>query len=265
MDGRPLILVTNDDGLDSPGLAAAAEAVADLGELLLAAPATQQTSMSRAFVTGPAVGAVQPREISVNGETVTGYAVTGTPVQAVAHALIELAGRRPELCVSGINYGENVGADLTISGTIGAALEAHAYGVPGVAVSLQADISEWRTYGERDWAAAKHFTRRFARQVLAEGLPDDVALINVNVPHGATPRTQVRRTRQSRRRYYVHVHPGPRTLADPVRLRIRTLVEPDLLEPDSDVRAVACDGVVSVTPLTWSMTAATGWQPAAGP
>jgi 5'-nucleotidase len=100
MDGRPLILITNDDdGLDSPGLAAAAEAVADLGELLLAAPATQQTSMSGAFVTGPAIGAVQPREVSVNGATVTGYAVTGMHVQAVAHALIELAGRPPS-CAS---------------------------------------------------------------------------------------------------------------------------------------------------------------------
>jgi polyhydroxyalkanoate synthase len=74
-----------------------------------------------------------------------------------------------------------------------------------VAVSLQADISEWQTHGDRDWTAAKHFTRMFARQVLAEGLPGDVALISVNVPHGATPQTEVRRTRQSRRllRYYV--------------------------------------------------------------
>ena len=264
MPEPPLILVTNDDGMDSPGLRAAAEAVAGLGHLLLVAPATQQTAMSRAFVTGPAIGAVRAREVKLDGGPVTGYAVTGTPVQAVAHALIELAGRTPDLCVSGINYGENVGADLTISGTIGAALEAHAYGVPGVAVSLQADISQWRSYGDRDWTAARHFTRRFARQVLSEGLPGDVALLNVNVPRHATPGTAVRQTVQSRRRYYVHVHPGARTLADPVRLRITTIVEPDLLEPDSDVRAVACDGVVSVTPLTWSMTAATDWRPAAG-
>jgi 5'/3'-nucleotidase len=262
MARHPLILVTNDDGLNSPGLLAAAEAIADLGDLLIAAPASQQTSMSRAFMTGPAVGAVQAQELTILGKTVTGYAVSGTPAQAVTHAMVELASQRPDLCVSGVNYGENIGADLTISGTIGAALEAHAYGIPGLAVSAQADISQWRSHGERDWGAARYFTRRFARQILSEGLPGDVALININVPDRATPQTEVRRTVQSRRRYYVYLPPRTRALAEPVRLQIRTVVEPELLEPDSDIRAVACDGVVSVTPLTWSMTARTDWQPA---
>ena len=164
--------------------------------------------------------------------------------------------------MSGINYGENIGPDLTISGTIGAALEADAYGIPGLAVSVQADISQWRAHGERDWGTAKYFTRRLAGQILSEGLPRDVALINLNVPNGSTPQTELRRTVQSRRRYYVTVPPGPRSLAEPVKLDIRTVVEPDLLEPDSDIRAIACDGVISVTPLTWSITARTDWQPA---
>jgi 5'-nucleotidase len=263
MARRPLILVTNDDGLNSPGLLAAAEAVADLGDLLIAAPANQQTSMSRAFMTGPTVGAVQARELTILGKPVTGYAVSGTPMQAVTHAMVELTDQRPDLCVSGVNYGENIGADLTISGTIGAALEAHAYDIPGLAVSVQAaDISQWRSHGERDWGTARYFTRRFACQILSEGLPEDVALININVPNGATPQTEVRRTVQSRRRYYVHMPPGARSLADPVRLEIRIVVEPELLEPDSDIRAAACDGVISATPLTWSMTARTDWQPA---
>jgi 5'-nucleotidase len=262
MARHQLILVTNDDGLNSPGLLAAAEAVADLGDLLIAAPASQQTSMSRAFMTGPTVGAVQAQELTILGKPVTGYAVSGTPAQAVTHAMAELASQRPDLCVSGVNYGENIGADLTISGTIGAALEAHAYGIPGLAVSVQADISQWRSHGERDWGPARYFTRRLARLVLSEGLPGDVAVININVPNGATPKTEVRRTAQSRRRYYVYMPPGTRALAEPVRLQIRTVVEPALLEPDSDIRAVACDGVVSATPLTWSMTARTDWQPA---
>ena len=262
MARHPLILVTNDDGLNSPGLLAAAEAVADLGDLLIAAPASQQTSMSRAFMTGPTVGAVQARELTILGKPVTGYAVSGTPMQAVIHAMVELTDRRPDLCVSGVNYGENIGADLAVSGTIGAALEADAYGIPGLAVSVQADVSQWRSHGERDWGMARYFTRRFARQILSEGLPEDVALINLNVPDGATPQTEVRRTMQSRRRYYVRMPPGTRSLADPVRLEIRTVVEPELLEPDSDIRAVACDAVISATPLTWSMTARTDWQPA---
>jgi broad specificity polyphosphatase/5'/3'-nucleotidase SurE len=108
----------------------------------------------------------------------------------------------------------------------------------------------------------RYFTRRLARQILSEGLPGDVAVININVPDRATPKTEVRRTVRSRRRYYVYLPPGTRALAEPVRLQIRTVVKPELLEPDSDIRAVACDGVVSVTPLTWSMTARTDWQPA---
>jgi len=263
MARHPLILVTNDDGLNSPGLLAAAEAIADLGDLLIVAPERQQTSMSRAFITGPTVGAVQAQELTILGKPVTSYAVSGTPAQAVTHAMVELASQRPDLCVSGVNYGENIGADLTISGTIGAALEASAYGIPGLAVSVQAGISQWRSHGERDWGPARYFTRRLARQILSEGLPGDVAVININVPDRATPKTEVRRTVQSRRRYYVYLPPPARALAEPVRLQIRTVVEPELLEPDSDIRAVACDGVVSVTPLTWSMTARTDWQPAA--
>jgi len=261
MAERPLILVTNDDGIASPGLQAAAEAVAPLGDLLVVAPATQQTSMSRAFTKGRDVGAVVRTDFFVEGREVEAYSVAGSPVLAVAHALLELAPRLPALCVSGINYGENCGAAITVSGTIGAALEAELYGVPGLASSLQVDVSEWHSYGDMDWSAAKHFTRLFAEQILVEGLPDEVSLLNLNVPRGATPVTEVRRTVQSRQRYYAQVRPETRVLADPVRLRVEVVVDHEALEDDSDVYAVVRDRVVSVTPLTWSMTAVTTWQP----
>jgi 5'-nucleotidase len=259
---QPLILVTNDDGLHSPGLLAAAEAVADLGELLIAAPATQQTSMSRAFVTGAEIGAITRHELSVAGRSVPGYAVVGSPVVAVTHALLELAQRTPDLCISGINYGENVGGALGVSGTVAAALEAEVHGVPGIAASVQVDIASWRTFDDLDWGAARHFTRALARQVLADGLPPDVAVINLNVPRAATPTTEIRRTVQSRQPYYVHSLPdGTRVPTDPLALRIAATVDADRLEADSDIRAIVYDGVVSVTPLSWSMTAHTDWQP----
>ena len=261
---RPLILVTNDDGLHSPGLLAAAEAVIDLGDLLIAAPATQQTSMSRAFVTGDDIGAITRHELHVAGRTVAGYSVVGSPVVAVTHALLELATRVPDLCISGINYGENVGGALGVSGTVSAALEAEAHGVPGVAASVQVDVAAWRRFDDLDWSAAQHFTRALARQVLADGLPPDVAVLNVNIPRGATPNTEIRRTVQSRQPYYVHSLPeGTRVPTDPLRLQIAAEVNADQLEPDSDVRAIVCDGVVSVTPLSWSMTAHTDWEPRA--
>ena len=259
---RPLILVTNDDGLESPGLHAAAEAVADLGDLLIAAPASQQTSMSRAFVTGDGVGAITRHELQVAGRSVAAYSIVGSPVVAVTHALLELADRLPDLCLSGINYGENVGGALGVSGTVAAALEAEAHGIPGVAASMQVDISQWRHFADIDWTAAGFFTRLLAQQVLTDGLPDDVAVLNLNVPRGATASTELRRTVQSRQPYYVHSLPaGTRVLTDPLRLRIAASVDTDQLEADSDIRAVICDGVASVTPLSWSMTARTDWRP----
>ena len=151
---RPLILVTNDDGLHSPGLRAAADAVTDLGDLLIVAPATQQTSMSRAFVTGDDIGAITRHDLHVAGRNVAGYSVVGSPVVAVTHALLELADRTPDLCISGINYGENVGGALGVSGTVSAALEAEAHGVPGIAASVQVDVASWRTFDDLDWRAA---------------------------------------------------------------------------------------------------------------
>ena len=87
MPEPPLILITNDDGMDSPGLHAAAEAVAGLGDLLLVAPATQQTAMSRAFVTDAGAGVVERVTRHIGGQEVPGYAITGSPVMAVTHAV----------------------------------------------------------------------------------------------------------------------------------------------------------------------------------
>jgi 5'-nucleotidase len=199
----PLILVTNDDGLQSPGLLAAAEAVAGLGELLIAAPATQQSAMSRAVVRDVRAGVIERTEFQVDGRTVPGYAISGSPVMAVMHAVLELAERPVSLCVSGINYGENIGAAIAGSGTVGAALEADGYGIPGIAAGVTVAVSEWRTFGPVDWTAAKHFIRLLAEQVLTEGMPDGVSVLNLNVPRTATPQTELRKTTQSRQPYYV--------------------------------------------------------------
>jgi 5'/3'-nucleotidase len=258
----PLILVTNDDGLLSPGLHAAAEAVADLGDLLLAAPATQQTAMSRAFVRDAGAGVVERVEMHVAGRTVPGFAISGSPVMAVTHAVLELAERPIGLCISGINYGENIGGTIGVSGTIGAALEAEAYGIPSIAVAITAQVSEWRTFGAVDWTAARHFTRRLARQVLDEGMPDGVSVLNLNVPRSATTQTELRKTVQSRQPYYVRSRPSSgRRLDEPYQFAVEAVVDWDRLEPGTDIHAVIGDQVASVTPLTWRMTADTDWVP----
>ena len=265
MPEPPLILVTNDDGLDSPGLRAAAEAVADLGDLLLVAPVTQQTAMSRAFVTDAGAGVVQRVTILVAGRTVPGYAVSGSPVMAVTHAVLELAERPIRLSVSGINYGENIGSTIGVSGTVGAAFEADAYGIPSIAAAITAQVSEWRTFGTLDWTAARHFTRLLARQVLDQGMPEGVSVLNLNVPRSATTRTELRRTVQSQQPYYVRRGPASaRPLDQPYQFPVEVVVDRDRLEPGTDIHAIVCDQVASVTPLTWQMTAHTDWMPPAG-
>lgn len=261
MTSRPLILVTNDDGIASPGLRAAAEAVVDLGDLLVVAPATGQTSMSRALSSGPDVGAITTTVLQVGGRAVTAYAVTASPALAVSHAMLELADRRPSLCVSGINYGENIGGGLGVSGTIGAAMQAVSFDMPALAASLQVDVSDWHAADERDWSAVISFTRLLATQILDEGLPDEVALVNLNVPDSATSSTPWRQTTQSRLAYYLQTRPGKRDRGTPVRLGVEVNPDRSRIESGSDVEALVLDRVVSVTPLAWSWTADTSWRP----
>jgi 5'-nucleotidase len=260
----PLILVTNDDGIRSPGLLAAAEAVVGLGDLLLVAPSTQQTSMSRAIAHDARAGVIDRVDVVVGGRAVPGYAVSGSPALVVTHAVLELAERPIGLCVSGINYGENIGGSIAVSGTVGAAMEAAGHGIPGIAASITVQVSQWRTFAAVDWTAARHFTRLLAAQVLADGLPDGVSVLNLNVPQGATPGTELRKTAQSRQPYYVRRRPDPaRPLDRPYQFAVDVVVDWDSLEPGTDIHAVVRDQVASVTPLTWRMAVDTGWEPTA--
>ena len=260
---RPLILVTNDDGILSPGIAAAAAAVQDLGEILVCAPRYQQTSMGRALPKDDGLGRIDVMDVQAGSRVLRGFAVHGSPAQAVSHGIHEIARRTPDLCISGINYGENLGMSLFHSGTIGAALEASTHMIPGLAVSLEAGIELHHAddYGSMDWRAAMRLTALLAEQILREGLAGDIALLNANVPADAGEATEVRVTMQSRQDYYVVEAPGDRDFGEPHRLEVAVRVDERTLEPDSDIQAFAVDRVVSVTPLTWSLTAREPWAP----
>ena len=133
---KPQILLTNDDGIQSPGLWSAAEALSEIGFVNVVAPRDQFSGSGRSFPTS-SDGAIQPQEIEVHGKHWTVYAVGGTPAQTVSHAILEILPEYPDILVSGINYGENVGIGITASGTVGAAMEAASLGIPSLAVSLE--------------------------------------------------------------------------------------------------------------------------------
>jgi 5'-nucleotidase len=255
MTERPLILFTNDDGIDSPGIYAAAQTCIDLGEILIVAPHEQQSGAGRSMPSRNE-GRVYPKEFTFGDQTLLGYGVEGSPAQVVQHALLEFAGRTPDLVIAGINYGENVGEGITVSGTIGAAMEAASLGIPALAVSRQT-LPEYHLSHSHDidFAVAAHFTRMFAGVVLRKGLPDGTDLLKIEVPQSATIDTPIRWTRLSRQRYFVALKPHRRRPTDPGPLGYETRIEMETIEPDSDIQAAIVDQVVAVTPVRLDLTA----------
>ena len=246
----PLILVTNDDGIRSPGLHAAALAASALGEVLIVAPSEQRSGAARSLPHHH-TGSIVRYPLDIAGERVTAYQVDGSPAAAVQHALMELVPRRPALVISGINYGENLGADVSISGTVGAALEAAINGLPALAGSLQTPKAMHTQPSDAvDFTAAIHFTRLFGRLLLEAPMPFDVDVLCVNVPDTATPDTPWRLTRVSRHTYFVPLHPQRDRLEDPLHMDYEAVLHPEQTELDSDIYALAVDRVVSVAPLS---------------
>jgi 5'/3'-nucleotidase len=252
---RPLILVTNDDGIDSPGLAAAVAALDGLGDLLIVAPLLQQTSMGRSrSQQWGADGRLFRKRVSFGERTWEAVAANATPALAVEHAIVELAPRRIDLAVSGINYGENVGTCVTVSGTIGAALEAAEHGVPALAVSLELSDTRYYTHDAAiDFSAAMHFSRFFASQMLRHTMPHDVDVLKVDVPTRATLQTAWRFVRQDRLVYY--------QVCLPERTRLFEEPGPVCHRPskgqfgaqDTDAFALS-QSLVAVTPLSLDLT-----------
>jgi 5'-nucleotidase len=229
------ILVTNDDGVWSEGLKALADALAPVGEVTIVAP------LSEASAIGHALTLVRPLRIDHVDERT--YGVDGTPTDCVNLAVAVVLRALPDLVVSGINKGYNLGDDITYSGTVAGALEGTLLGVPSLAVSLQ------RTIEPYDFGAAAAISARLASQVLARGLPPRT-LLNVNVPKGRPKGVRV--TVQAKRNHVTTIKES----VDP-RGRPYFWIEEgqNAWEPHdrSDYQAVR-DGWVSLTPLHPDLT-----------
>jgi 5'-nucleotidase len=250
----PLILLTNDDGIDSPGLWAAANALSGLGEVVVAAPRQQYSGAGRSLP-GSSDGLIETRHIQRNGKDWKAYAVGGSPAQVVLHGMLEILPRSPDLVVVGINFGENIGSGITISGTVGAALEAAAMGVTALAISLETDIAHHHVTSDQvDFSAAAHFAAYFSRKMLANAFPSDVHVLKVDVPDSATPDTPWMVTRQSLTTYFIATQPKRASWEQPEKIGYALSFDPQAEPVGTDVYALRIMRQVSVTPISLDLT-----------
>jgi 5'-nucleotidase len=239
---KPLILLTNDDGIYAQGILAAWQELRKLGEVQVVAPDAERSAV------GHAITLLQPlrtKEV-VRRNARFGYSVNGYPADCVKIAVGAILPRRPDLVVSGINLGSNTGTNVIYSGTVSAATEATIIGIPSIAVSLA-------TFTNPNFTYAAKFTRKLAAEVLQRGLPDRT-LLNVNLPN--LPEQEIKgvvitRQGESRveERFEKRTDPRNQTyywLAGQFRLQ----------EPRADAdAAVVTEGYVSVTPVQFDLTA----------
>lgn len=251
------ILLTNDDGIESPGLWAAARALGELGFVTVAAPREQFSGAGRSFPAS-SDGRIEKKTLQIGDEHWEVYAIGGTPAQAVSLGVLAVMPERPDLVVSGINYGENPGTDITMSGTIGAAMEGASFRIPSLAVSLQlpnvnADfLSHSR---EVNFTGAAYFTKYFAKMLLECQFPAGVDLVKVDVPYEATFQTAWKLTRLANDRYFIPVVERESGTDQPAVISSRFDVTPERYPAGTDVNALMIERVVAVTPLTLDMTA----------
>ncbi len=274
----PLILVTNDDGIFSPGLVAAVEGARLLGDVVVAAPTTQQTAMGRSLRGNPkdffhpvelpldSAAQVTAEAAGLTVYPVLAFHVDATPALVVRHALSALCPlRRPDIVISGINFGENLGNNITLSGTVGAAFQAAAAGIPAIAASRQTEVTNHFAYVDLDWTDATRVVLDWARRVLAlvasnqssstqtEHRPFELYgfdVLKIDVPDPCPPGTEERLTTLSSAPYFLSrlMDPGPEAPIEASQTYVN--LDREQLCPGDDIYAIVVDRVASITPLS---------------
>lgn len=236
---RPLILITNDDGYRAPGILALREAVADLGDVIVIAPDRERSACGQGItIKGP---------LTVEEIDKTTFAVDGTPADCVVLALASLMAKKPDVVLSGINRGANLGDDVYYSGTVGGAREAAFWGIPAGACSLV-------TRGKAlDFTEAAKYSRKLC-EVLLSSPPNPGVLLNLNVPE--RPASEIKGVKLTRQGMRGHAS-GVSVTQDSRGRQFYWIAEPfDKWEAaDGDDMAAIRGGYVSITPLGKDTTA----------
>jgi 5'-nucleotidase len=244
------VLLTNDDGIQATGLNELRRALHEVPgvELSVVAPNANMSATARSITTRRPL---QVEEVEFEDGTV-GYATDGTPVDCVRLAALGLVGGPPELIVSGINHGSNLGDDITYSGTVAAALEGVVLGVPGIAVSQQSMAGEmdFRQGVEFDFAEAAAFAARLVEELESVPLPSGT-LLNINCPAGDAK--GARAAKLGRRIYRDRLELTEEV--DGRRVYHIYGADPGYHAEDGTDFAAIADGYIAVTPLHFDLTA----------
>jgi len=231
------LLITNDDGYDAPGIQVLTRALAGLGEIFVVAPASEQSATSHSLTLRKEIGTQKIADRH--------YKVDGTPTDSVLLGVNAIVGRKPNLLVSGINHGPNMGEDVTYSGTVAAAFEGHILGVPSLAISsLQRSVESGEIIGR--------IARAVVEAALDLGVPED-CLLNVNIPDPDISTIKgVRITKLGSRAYDNLLKAKQREN----RATTYTIGGEDPIWKDDDGTDIAAvrAGYVSVTPLHLDLT-----------
>ncbi len=235
------LLLSNDDGIHAPGLAALYEALRDMAEVHIVAPEYERSAVGHAITI---YDPLKTKKVYKDG-AFFGYAVDGTPADCVKLALGALLPEPPDFVISGINLGPNAGISVLYSGTVSAATEGTILGIPSMAISLA-------TFKDPVWDTAKRVAREMVARLQSDGLPQET-LLNVNVPNIPLDKLQgTRITRMGRSRY---IETFERRTDPRGRAYYWMDGEMALLEDpaDTDLQALD-DGYVSLTPLGFDLT-----------
>jgi 5'-nucleotidase len=243
------ILLANDDGIYAPGLHALRHALARLGEVIVVAPATEQSGV------GHSITYLTPltcKKVYDDNDELRGWAVDGSPADCVKLGVTQLAGGKVDLVVSGINHGLNAGINVLYSGTVAAAIEGAFFQIPSVAVSLEYDL-------HADFKSAAEMATRLIEQLLSRSKPSP-ELFNINIPTAATRiyhsgqqpevhlvplgfwrygQSYIKRQDPKGRDYYWSANESP----------------PQALPNETDICTLA-DGHITITPLQFDLTKA---------
>ena len=245
------ILITNDDGVNSSGIIAAKKAVENLGKIDIVAPATQQSGIGHALTLYEPIRATA----TTLQDGTEAFSVSGTPTDSVIIGIYEITSQKPDLVISGINMGENLGkSELTTSGTIGAAMEAAAHGIPALSVSLQVTRGEVKFHDghvDLDYEFAIKILNRVAKKIIEKGLPDGVDFVNLNIPSHPSSE-EIRLTKLGDRMYKIHIQKRLDPRGRPYYWIDGDPVENDDL--DTDVHVLKTERCPTITPISLDCT-----------